>query len=457
MDVGRRRQTGRVQFTGLWRHPDFLRFWAGQTISLAGDQVSALAFPLVAIGTLHASPAQMGLLATAGGAPLLLVGLFAGVWADRTRRRPLLIGANLGRAAILGSIPLAAALDLLSMPYLYIVAFLTGVLGVGFNAAYGAFLPTLVARDQLVEGNSKLTMTRSVTQIAGPGLAGVIVQLLTAPAAIVLDATSFIVSAFCLGLIRTPESGAPPRAGRRNVWREISEGLRLVARQPLLRASAGSAGTYNFFNAVLSPLALLYLSRSLALSPTSIGFILAAVGPGSLVGALLAVRTASSLGLGPAMIGGLALAGGANLAFPLVSGSPLIIVIVLVAARFLNGLGQPLYNINQVSLRQVVTPDGLQGRMNATMQFLTSSSTPLGALLGGLLGELLGVRAALVIGAIGTLLACLWPLCSPVRRLHDLPAPAEPLSIPPSGREARQVMLHKRTGDATKHTPPEVH
>lgn len=407
--------------TGLWRRPDFLKFWAGQTISLAGDQISVLAFRLVAIVTLGAGAAQVGLLATAGSAPLLLVGLFAGVLADRVRRRPLLIAADLARAAVLGSIPLAAALGLLTMPYLYAVAFLSGALGVCFNAAYGAYLPTLVPRAALVEGNSKLTMTRSVAQIAGPGLAGALVQLLTAPVALLLDAASYLGSALCLGLIRAPEPAPPSPPVRRGLWRDIREGLRLVAARPLLRASAGSAATYNFFNSALNALSLLYLVRALGLSPAAIGLILAAAGPGSLLGAALAVRAARRVGLGPAMIGGLALAGGANLALPLAGGPPSLVVPALVAAGFLNGFGQPLYNINQVSLRQAVTPDAMQGRVGATMQFLAGAGAPLGAALGGLLGAALGVRAALAIAALGTLLACLWPLSSPVRTLREPP------------------------------------
>lgn len=415
----------RTPFSGLWRHPAFRLFWAGQTISVFGDQVSALAVPLVAVFTLQASAVQMGLLNAAGRAPLFLFGLFAGVWVDRVRRRPLLIGADLGRSLLLGSIPLVAWLGWLDMPYLYGVAVLVGTLAVCFNTAYQAFLPALVAREQLVEGNSKLTMTRSVAGIAGPGLAGAIVQGLTAPVAILVDAGSFLGSALCLGLLRHAEPAPLPRASRRNVWHEIGEGLRLVARQPLLRASAGSASTYNFFNTALITVYVLYLSRDLRIPPAALGVILASVGPGSLVGAALATQAAKRWGLGPTLVGGLALAGGANLIPPLALGPPAVLIPTLAVAAFLTGFGQPFYNINQVSLRQAIVPQHLQGRIGATLQFLGGAAAPLGALLGGFLGQALGVRLTLVIGAVGMLLACLWPLCSPVRTLREAPEPGE--------------------------------
>ncbi|HEX5506669.1 MAG TPA: MFS transporter [Thermomicrobiales bacterium] len=414
-----------TRFAGLWRHPDFLKLWAGQTVSAFGDQVSLLALPLAAVLALHAGAAQMGFLTAAGRAPVLLLGLFAGVWADRLRRRPLLIGADLGRALLLGSIPAVALLGRLTLPYLYMVAFLVGALAVVFSVAYQAYLPALVARAELVEGNSKLTATRSIAQIAGPGLAGALVQLLTAPVAILADAVSFLASALSLGLIGKPEARLRAVRGESSTRGEIGEGLRLVWRNPVLRAAAGCGGTYNCCNAMILALYVLYLARGLALPPALIGVILAALGPGSLLGALVAVRAARRFGLGPTIVGGIAVAGGANLLVPLAGGPLAVVAPVLVAAAFVNGFGQPLYNINQVSLRQAITPDRLQGRMNATMTVVVGGAAPLGALLGGALGAAIGPRAALALGACGTLLACLWIVCSPVLALREQPEPAE--------------------------------
>ncbi|HET8628701.1 MAG TPA: MFS transporter [Thermomicrobiales bacterium] len=413
------------RFAGLWRHPDFLKLWAGQTVSAFGDQVSLLALPFAAVLALHAGAAQMGFLAAAGRAPVLLVGLFAGVWADRLRRRPLLIGADLGRALLLGSIPAVALLGRLTLPYLYAVAFLVGALAVVFSVAYQAYLPMLVARAELAEGNSKLTATRSIAQIAGPGLAGALVQLLTAPVAILADAASFLVSALSLSAIRKPEPRLRAVREAGSTWGEIGEGLRLVWRNPVLRAAAGSGGTYNCCNAMILALYVLYLARGLALSPALIGVILAALGPGSLLGALVAVRAARRFGQGPTLVGGIAVAGGANLLVPLAGGPLVVVAPVLVAAAFVNGFGQPLYNINQVSLRQAITPDRLQGRMNATMTVVVGGAAPLGALLGGALGAAIGLRPALALGACGTLLSCLWIACSPVLTLREQPEPAE--------------------------------
>ncbi len=204
-------QGGQSPVAGLWRHPDFLKLWAGQTVSLCGSEVTALALPLTAVLVLKAGPAQMGLLRAIESVPALLVALLAGVWVDRVRRRPLLIGANLGRAALLGSIPVAASLGLLRLDVLYIVAFAAGTLAVVFSVAYSAFFPSLVAPEHLVEGNTKLEMSRSVAQIAGTGLGGTLVQLLTAPIAIAVDAFSFVVSALSIAAIRAPETRPAPR------------------------------------------------------------------------------------------------------------------------------------------------------------------------------------------------------------------------------------------------------
>jgi MFS family permease len=414
----------RIQFTGLWRHPDFLKLWTGQTISLIGSQVTFLALPLTAVLVLNATAAQMGFLTAAGAIPSLLVGLFAGVWVDRRRRRPILIAADLGRAALLLLIPVAALLGVLCIEYLCVVAFLGGTLGLFFEVAHHSFLPSLVGREQLVEGNSKLEVSDSVSEIVGPGLAGGLVQLVTAPIAIVVDAISFLISALFLGLIQTSEPAPQPSDEQQSIFVQVGKGLGLVSGNALLRAIAGSMSTVHLFNAVLEAVFVLYLTRELGIGPGMLGLIFASGSVGFLVGALLPGQVSRRFGLGSSIIGGLLLVGLSDLLIPLVGGSVAVTVkiVVLIAAQFFFGLGLTIFNIGQVSVRQTVTPDHLQGRMNATMSFIAAGSVPLGGLLGGGLGEMIGLRPTLVLAALGEMLAVLWLILSPMRSLYEQPA-----------------------------------
>ena len=410
----------RARFTGLWHHPDFLKLWAGQTISLFGSQVSLLALPLAAALTLGATPAQMGILGAAQQAPYLLMGLFAGVWVDRRRRRPILIAAELGRGVLMGSIPVVALLGLLTIEYLYVVTVLAGVLSVFFDVAYESYLPSLVRRDELLEGNSKLELSRSVALISAPGLGGGLVQLITAPITIAADAVSFLVSGILLGRIRTTESTPAPAQGRS--WKEeIRQGLRLVLGNPVLRAIGACAGTSNFFNWVQLSVLMLYLTRDLDVSPGIIGVIFAAGNLGALLGALLAGATATRFGIGPTILVASGLIAASRLLIPLASGSTLIAVSLLIASQLLIGLGRMLYNINTLSVRQATAPHELQGRANASLRFVAWSLVPIGSLLGGALGETIGVWETLVVGALGGLLSLGWVLLSPVRRLGRTP------------------------------------
>lgn len=419
---------GLPPLSGLWRHPDFLKLWAGQTVSVFGDQISLLALPLAAVLTLQADAAEMGLLGAAERAPFLLLGLFAGVWVDRLRRRPILIGADIGRALLLGSISVAALFGQLTMPYLYVVGFLVGICTVFFHVAYQSYLPALVSRERLVEGNTKLEMSNSVATIAGPGLAGVLVQLVTAPIALLIDACSYALSVVSLLAIRTrePEPRPAATAGQRpNIWREIGEGLRVVLGSRILRAIAGCTGTSNLFSSVTFTVFVLYVTRDLGLSPVLLGIVLAAFGPGGLLGALLAGPLARRFGVGRVIVGSVALGGIANLILPAVGGPFVIVVPLLVLWGFVGGIASPIYNITQVSLRQQITPDRVQGRMNATMRFIVWGTMPVGALLGGFLGEYIGLRSTLLVGTLGSLLAILWVYFSPVRALHEAPPAAE--------------------------------
>jgi MFS family permease len=409
---------------GLWRHREFVKLWTGQTISRLGSEISQLAIPLAAALVLHASPAQMGLLGAFEFAPFLLLSLFAGVWVDRVHRRPVLIVADVGRAIFLGSIPVAAILGVLRIEQLYGVGLLTGVLTVFFDVAYQAYLPVLVSREHLVEGNSKLEVSRSVAQIAGPGVAGALVQLVTAPMAVIVDALSFVASVIFLLFIRTPEPPPVRHAGKAgSVWSELREGLAVVLGNPLLRSIAGCTATSNLFGNAMQAIYVLYVTRELGLQPAVIGLIYAISGPGALLGAVIAGWLAERFGLGATILGSIALFEAINLLIPLVGGPTVVIVGTLMLVAFVSGLTNPVYNVNQVSLRQAITPDRLQGRMNASMRFIVWGTIPLGALLGGSLGEALGIRPTIALMAVCGLLAPLWVVLSPVRQLRAQPVP----------------------------------
>ena len=408
--------------SSLWQHGDFLKLWAGQTISQVGAQVTFLALPLVAVVTLEATPFEMGLLTAAEAVPALLVGLHAGAIVDRHRRRPILVGGDLGRAALLALVPLAWALGALSMPLLYAVVLAIGLLNLFFDVAYQAFLPTIVPRERLVEGNGKLELSRTAAEVAGPGLAGGLVQLLTAPVALLLDACSYVASGLLIAWIKVAES-LPDRASRpTRLLDEIREGLGVVLGDPRLRALLGGRGIFMFFNEMLEAVFVLYIARSLGVGPALLGAIFAVGGAGFVVGALLPERVAHRIGVGPALAGAVAIVGLSDLLVPLAEGSRWVVVPLLTVAQFFFGIGLTVFNVNQVSLRQAIVPDRLRGRAGGTTRFLTSALVPLGALLGGLLGEVIGLRETLTLAAIGELLAALWLWRSPLRSLRHLPA-----------------------------------
>lgn len=406
----------------LWRHRDFLKLWGAQSVTQVGTQVSLLAVPLVAALTLDASAGQMGLLAAAGTAPFLFFGLIAGVVTDRMRRRPILVWTDLGRAVLMALIPLAWWLDALTFPLLISVAFMVGVLNVFFEVSYQSYLPSVVRRDQLVEGNSKLETSRAGAQIAGPGLAGGLIQIVGAPVALVLDAVSFLISGILLGLIRAPEPPVERPESRQSIIAEMREGLGYILRSPLLRPIAGCTGTANFFSGMGAAVLVLFATRELGLSAGWLGVIFAGGSVGFLAGALLASRVAIRCGVGQAIVLGIAVSGVGSLVLPLAGGAALASAAILMAGIALTGLGGAVYNITQVSLRQTITPDRMLGRMNATMRFLVWGTLPLGNLAGGYAGELIGLRATLLLAGCGSLLAALWPLLSAVRSLDRYPS-----------------------------------
>ncbi len=408
----------------LWRHPDFLKLWAGDTISQFGSQVTLLAVPTVAILLLHAGPFQVGLLSALEFLGFPTLGLVAGVYADRLRRRPILIICDLGRMLALGSIPVAFLVNGLTLEQLYVVALLTGIFTVFFDVSYQSYLPVLVERINLLEGNTKLEISRSVAQVSGPAIAGFLIQWIGGARAVAIDALSFLVSAVALSAINQPEPQPRPSttSGASGFVPEIKEGLEVVFKNPILWRIAGCTATFNLgSNMVFGAVFLVFAYRQLQLSAATVGIIFAVGSSGGLIGAFLAAWVARKLGLGPTLGIATAVGGLAILAIPVA----LVIapVAVLAALGFLGGLTGPIYNISQVSLRQAITPDRVQGRMNATMRTIVWGTIPLGAFIGGILGTGIGLVQTIVLGGILSVLAALWIVLGPVIRLKEQPAP----------------------------------
>jgi MFS family permease len=412
---------------GLWRHPDFLKLWSAETISVFGSTVDDIAFPLVAILVLDASAFEVAVLGTVLFLPFILFTLPAGVWVDRLPRRPILIVGDFGRAALYMTVPIAYVADVLTLTQLYVVGFLVGVFQVFFDVAYQSYLPSLVDRDEIIEGNSKLEISRSAAQVGGPGLGGLLVEIFTAPYAVLVDALSFVGSGLFLLGIRKPEE-KPERAtidGRKTtLWVELKEGLRFVLGNPNLRAQAGCTATSNLFSSVAFSIFLVFAVRELGLSAGVIGIIFSIGAAGSLVAALTATRLSNRFGIGPTTIAVGALWGPAVVAIGLAPEGNAAIAILL-GAQLVAGFSIITYNIIQVSYRQAICPPRLQGRMNSVMRFIVWGTIPIGTLAGGALGTWVGLRETIVIGGIGTALAVLWIVFSPQRHLREMPEPIE--------------------------------
>lgn len=396
----------------LWRHREFLHLWTAETISQLGSQVSLLAIPLIAIKQLNATAFEVGALSAVEFLPFLLVGLPAGVWVDRLRRKPILVAGDIGRAVALASIPIAWAFDALTIWQLYAVGFVTGVLTVFFDVAYMSFLPSIVERDDLPDGNAKLEISRSGAQIAGPGLAGILISALTAPVAVIVDAVSFLGSAAFIGGIRTVEARPEPHTREVRMRTQIADGLRYVMGHRLLRPIALCTATSNLFTNVLTAVVLLYFVRRAHLSAGTIGVVFAIGNIGFLAGAAASTRLGTRFGIGRVIVLSTALTAPFALLVPL---APLRwIVPFAIAAQVVTSFGSPVYNIAQVSLRQSICPERMQGRMNASMRFMVWGTIPIGAFIGGALGGTIGLRPTLFVGAIGGCVAWIYPRLSPV-------------------------------------------
>ena len=405
----------------LWRHADFLKLWTGQTVSELGSVVTRTAVPLVALLVLGAGPFQMALIVVAGSLGVLLVGLFAGAWVDRLRRRPVLIWTDAIRAVLLFSVPLAYAAGVLRMEQLYLVAFVESCLGTIFNSAYPAYVPSLIGVDRVVDGNSKLATSLSIAEIGGPGLAGALVQLVSAPFAILVDAVSFAVSSVSLILIRTPEPARPPRSAEMPIRREIGEGLDLVRRHRILLPIVLRSVAAHVAGAFYGVLYTIYLIDELHLDPFVLGIVISAGGVGSLVGSLFAARVIGRLGIGPAVIWTATGAAALGILVPLAQGPVLLATtMVLIPQLFGDGL-QTIEGVGEVSLIQGLSPDRFLGRVNATLEvFSHGIAYPIGALVAAGIAGVIGVRGTMAIGWAGMAASILFLVLSPLPRLRHV-------------------------------------
>jgi MFS family permease len=410
--------------TSLWRNADFNKLWAGQTISQLGTYVTWTALPFTAALVLHATPAQMGLLAFAGGVPTLL-GLVAGVWVDRLRRRPLMLITDLLRFFLLLVIPVTAALGWLRIELCYLVAFLAGIGTLFFDVAYSSYFPTVVPPAHLVDGNSRLQATMAGASIVGPGFAGLLVQLLTAPFAMIADACSYLASVTFLLAIRTREPAPMAPQGRRNFRREIVEGWHALMRPPLLRAIVLYQATTTFFSYMRMALLVLFATRELGIDASVYGAASGIGGVGFLIGALVAGRIAARYGPGPTIIGATMVAWLGLFFVPLAHGPVVLAALFLALSQAGVSGGTAVYTVNQATVQFLLLPNRVLGRARATWRFMTWGTGPFGGLLAGFLGGAIGLRGTLLLAGVGQVFALAWLWVSPLRTLMVFPPSAD--------------------------------
>jgi len=400
----------------------FRRFWLGQTISLFGDQVSLIAVPLVAVLVLDANASQMGYLIAAELIPNLLFALHAGAWVDRRgRRRQTMIATDLGRAAAIATIPLAYGLDVLTIEQLYVVAFLVGSLSVLFQVSYASLFVSIVPREEYVSANSLLAGSRAFSFVAGPSIGGVLVQVLKAPFALLVDAVSYLFSAFYLGSISPVEPPTEP-AERGHVV----AGIQFVLGNPTMRASLLATATINLFNFIFWALFVLYAVRSLHVRAGTLGLVLGAGAVGGVVGSIVTTRLGRRIGIGPAFLFGCILFPVPLLLVPLAGGPKPLVLAMLFLAEFGSGLGVMILDISAASIFAALVPHRLRSRVSGAYTLVNYGVRPLGSLIGGFLGSSIGLRPTLWIAAAGAVAGFLWLLPSPVAQMRDLPESAEP-------------------------------
>lgn len=408
----------------ILREPRFRNFWLGQSISVFGDQITLLAVPIVAAVVLRASPAKMGLLTAAGLLPHLLFSLPAGVWLDRVRsRRRLMILVDVGRAALILSIPLAHVAGVLSLAQLFIVAFGVGCLAVLFDIAWNTLFVAVTPRSEFVTANSLLNGSRSLSFVAGPAVGGLLMQLLGAPLAIVVDGLSYLASAGFLARVHANEPPIEHNPG--SLRAQLAAGISFVARDPIMRSALISVAWVNLFNLAFAALFVLYVTTHLGVDPAGLGLVLGAAGVGGLLGAVVAGRIGRRIGLGRAYALGLIIFPAPLIAVPLAGGSLELILVTLFVSEFVSAFGVMVLDINAASIIKARTPDSIRSRSTGAWRFVNYGIRPIGALMGGLLGSAIGVRETLLFVTIAACAGVLWLIRSPLPSLRDLPEPAD--------------------------------
>jgi MFS family permease len=404
----------------LWRDGDFVKLWTGQTVSELGTVVTRTALPIVAVVTLHATAIEMGILIASSSIAVLLVGLFAGVLVDRSRRRPLLIGTDAVRAVLLLAIPILALSGSLRIEQLYVVAFVEAGLGALFDIAYRTYLPSLLPAERLLEGNTKIGTTSAIAELGGPGIAGALVQLITAPLALLVDACSYVISAISLLLIRRPERQIDPPGHAGGVWQDLRAGLFAVAGHPLLRPLALASGTSQLFGSFFASLYTLYALDELGLSPLLLGLVVSAGGVGSLAATALVGPLTRRFGIGPTILWTRVGAGILAFLVPIAGGPPLVAALFLFIPQLIGDGLQTVSMVDAITVRQLVTPQRLLGRVNGTMTVLLEGIAPVGAVVGALIAEAFGLRLAFGVAVAGSLLGTGFLLFSPLRTLRTV-------------------------------------
>lgn len=412
----------------LRRNNNFITFWAGQTISLFGTHISYLAIPLVAATRLHASPVQMGIMQMAQFLPFLLFGLPAGVFVDRLPRKLVLIAADFGRAAVFVVIPLAAYQGWLDMQVLYIVVFVVGIFNLLFEAAYAAFLPKIVARDQLSDSNSKLHASAAAAEIAGPGLGGWLVQVATAAFAIIADAVSFVLSGLLLMFVQVEEQSSTVDLKRSSVLGDMVGGLKALFENIYIRPMVFCSATANIFISMFHAVYVLYLTRELNFSAAQIGAMFMLGSMGGLLGALYVGPLTRWMGVGRAILSECIIVGLAATAIPFVSLLGAKVFLLITSMHALWGFGFPLYIVNSAGLRQLTTPEHLLGRVTASSRFISWGAAGIGYLVGGMVAEYIGLLSTLIVAGLGLSSASLWVIFSPVVSLKEIPHVNNPSS-----------------------------
>jgi MFS family permease len=409
----------------LLQTPNFRSFWIGETISVVGDQLTLLAMPLTAILVLDADAADMGLLTAVSLLPHLLFSMPAGVLLERIQhRRRVMIAVDIGRAALIASVPAAYVAGVLTIQQLYVVGFLTGSLTVLFDLSWSTVFVAIAPRELYVQGSSLLNGSRSLSYVIGPTLGGTLVQVLTAPVALAVDAVSFIVSALFLARVKADE--APIEPDPTSIRSRFAAGLRFAAYDPIIRPTLLAAATINFFNFAFAALFVLYATRYLGVSPGTLGLALGVGAIGGLLGAVVAGPIGRRIGVGPAYALGCVLFPAPLILIPLVSGPPEVVFAALLLSEFGAGLGVMILDVNAGSIILARTPDRIRARATGAFRTLNYGIRPIGAFLGGMLGTAIGVQETLLIVTVAPLLGVLWLIGSPVIRQRSLPESAEP-------------------------------